>query len=94
MSFDWRPESKDRYFRKAEAAVKAAGFDDICKSAKNSLQSRKARSRCISSRFRERERPADGGRQRKASQGCRSSPEGVTSSAGKRKPFLFMPIWL
>lgn len=20
-------------------------------------------------------------------------PEGVTSSAGKRKPFLFMPIW-
>ena len=52
MSFDWQPESKDRYFRKAEAAVK----------------------------------------QRKASQGCRSSPEGVTSSAGKRKPFLFMPI--
>lgn len=60
--------------------------------ADNSLQSRKARSRCILSRFRERERPADGGRQRKASQGCRSSPEGVTSSAGKRKPFLFMPI--
>lgn len=29
MSFDWRPESKDRYFRKAETAVKAAGFDDI-----------------------------------------------------------------
>ena len=27
MSFDWRPESKDRYFRKAEAAVKAAGFE-------------------------------------------------------------------
>lgn len=80
MSFDWRPESKDRYFRKAEAA-------------ESSLQSRKARSRCISSRFRERERPADGGRRRKASQGCRSSPEGVTSSAGKRKPFLFMPIW-
>lgn len=25
-------------------------------------------------------------------QGCRNSPEGVTSSAGKRKPFLFMPI--
>ena len=29
MRFDWKPESKDRYFRKAEAAVKAAGFDDI-----------------------------------------------------------------
>lgn len=67
-------------------------FMTSCKSAKNSLQSRKARSRCISSRFRERERPADGGRQRKALQGCRNSPEGVTSSAGKRKPFLFMPI--
>lgn len=92
MSFDWRPESKDRYFRKAETAVKAAGLMTSCKSAKNSLQSRKARSRCISSRFRERERPADGGRQRKALQGCRNSPEGVTSSAGKRKPFLFMPI--
>ena len=24
MSFDWRPESKDRYFRKAEAAVNPA----------------------------------------------------------------------
>ena len=29
MRFDWKPESKERYFRKAEAAVKAAGFDDI-----------------------------------------------------------------
>lgn len=34
MSFDWRPESKDRYFRKAEAAVKAAGFDDILQISK------------------------------------------------------------
>lgn len=34
MSFDWRPESKDRYFRKAEAAVKAAGFDDILRISK------------------------------------------------------------
>lgn len=25
MRFDWKPESKERYFRKAEAAVKAAG---------------------------------------------------------------------
>lgn len=93
MSFDWQPESKDRYFRKAEAAVKAAGFDDILQISREQFAITKARSRCISSRFRERERPADGGRQRKASQGCRSSPEGVTSSAGKRKPFLFMPIW-
>lgn len=34
MSFDWRPESKDRYFRKAEATVKAAGFDDILQISK------------------------------------------------------------
>lgn len=29
MRFDWKPESKERYFQKVEAAVKAAGFDDI-----------------------------------------------------------------
>lgn len=29
MSFDWKQESKERYFRKAEEKVKAAGFDDI-----------------------------------------------------------------
>ncbi len=29
MSFDWKAESKERYFRKAEEKVKAAGFDDI-----------------------------------------------------------------
>lgn len=29
MRFDWKPESKERYFRKAEAAVKAAGFDQF-----------------------------------------------------------------
>lgn len=34
MSFDWQPESKDRYFKKAEAAVKAAGFDDILQISK------------------------------------------------------------
>ena len=97
MSFDWRPESKDRYFRKAEAAVKAAGFDDILQISKEqfaiSFPSSRERSRYISNRFRETGKHADGGRQRKASQGCRSSPEGVTSSAGKRKPFLIMPIW-
>lgn len=29
MKFDWKPESKERYFKKAETAVKTAGFDDI-----------------------------------------------------------------
>lgn len=94
MSFDWRPESKDRYFRKAEAAVKAAGFDDILQISKEQFAITKSTVKVYFKPIpRERERPADGGRQRKTSQGCRSSPEGVTSSAGKRKPFLFMPIW-
>lgn len=26
MKFDWKPESKARYFKKAEAAVKEAGY--------------------------------------------------------------------
>lgn len=29
MMFDWKQESKERYFRKAEAVVKETGFDDI-----------------------------------------------------------------
>ena len=29
MKFDWKPESKARYFKKAEAAVKEAGYEDI-----------------------------------------------------------------
>lgn len=29
MSFDWKKESKERYFRKAEAVIKTAGFDDL-----------------------------------------------------------------
>lgn len=29
MTFDWTPESKDRYFQKAEAAVREAGYSDI-----------------------------------------------------------------
>lgn len=35
MRFDWKPESKERYFRKAEAAVKTAGFDDILRTGKH-----------------------------------------------------------
>lgn len=29
MTFDWKPESKDRYFHKAEEAVRKAGYNDI-----------------------------------------------------------------
>ena len=68
MSFDWQPESKDRYFRKAEAAVKAAGFDDILQISREQFAITKSTVKVY------------------------FKPEGVTSSAGKRKPFLFMPI--
>lgn len=93
MSFDWRPESKDRYFRKAEAAVKAAGFDDILQISKEQFAITKSTVKVYFKPI-----PREGKTRRwweakKASQGCRSSPEGVTSSARKRKPFLFMPIW-
>lgn len=29
MSFDWQQDSKERYFRKAEERIEAAGFGDI-----------------------------------------------------------------
>lgn len=62
-----------------------------CKSAENSLQSRKARSRCISSRFRERERPADGGRQRERLRICMKYLRQKTSSVGNTRAFSFTP---
>ena len=82
MRFDWKPESKDRYFRKAEAAVKAAGFDDIL---------RVDRSRYISSRFQEMERHADGGRQRERLRICMKCLRQKTSSAGNTRAFSFTP---
>nr|UWI35664.1 MAG: hypothetical protein [Bacteriophage sp.] len=93
MSFDWRPESKDRYFRKAEAAVKAAGFDDILQISREQFAITKNTVKVYFKPIPREGKTRRWWRQRKASQGCRSSPEGVTSSAGKRKPFLFMPIW-
>lgn len=53
MRFDWKPESKERYFRKAEAAVKAAGFNDILQVDRDQFPSSRERSRYISNRFRE-----------------------------------------
>ena len=29
MSFDWQQESKEKYFRKAEERIEAAGFSDL-----------------------------------------------------------------
>ena len=31
VAFDWREETKEKYFAKAEKTVKAAGFDDLLK---------------------------------------------------------------
>ena len=78
MRFDWKPESKERYFRKAEAAVKAAGFNDIL------------RSRYISNRFRETGKHADGGRQRERLRTCMKCLRQKTSSAGNTRAFSYM----
>ena len=47
MSFDWQPESKDRYFRKAEAAVKAAGFDEIIERIRHMLKVKDCKHVCL-----------------------------------------------
>lgn len=93
MSFDWQPESKDRYFRKAEAAVKAAGFDDILQISREQFAITKSTVKVYFKPI-----PREGKTRRwweakKSIAGMQEQSGGVTSSAGKRKPFLFMPIW-
>lgn len=91
MRFDWKPESKERYFRKAEAAVKAAGFDDILRVDKDQFSIVKGTARYISSRFQEMERHADGGRQRERLRICMKCLRQKTSSAGNTRAFSFTP---
>jgi hypothetical protein len=91
MRFDWKPESKERYFRKAEAAVKAAGFDDILRVDRDQFPSSKERSRYISNRFQEMEKHADGGRQRERLRICMKYLRQKTSSAGNTRAFSFTP---
>lgn len=43
MSFDWKEESKERYFRKAEQQVETAGFGDILQIEKGSFATVKGR---------------------------------------------------
>lgn len=50
MKFDWKPESKARYFKKAEAAVKEAGYEDILIVDRDKFAVGKTGQRCISGR--------------------------------------------
>ena len=90
MRFDWKPESKERYFRKAEAAVKAAGFNDILRVDRDQFPSSRERSRYISNRFRETGKHADGGRQRERLRTCMKCLRQKTSSAGNTRAFSYM----
>ena len=90
MRFDWKPESKERYFRKAEAAVKAAGFDDILRVDRDQFSVSRERSRYISNRFRETGKHADGGRQRERLRTCMKCLRQKTSSAGNTRAFSYM----
>lgn len=90
MRFDWKPESKERYFRKAEAAVKAAGFDDILRVDRDQFPSSRERSRYISNRFRETGKHADGGRQRERLRTCMKCLRQKTSSARNTRAFSYM----
>ena len=91
MRFDWKPESKDRYFRKAEAAVKAAGFDDILRVDKDQFSIVKGTVKVHFKPIQETERHADGGRQRERLRICMKYLRQKTSSAGNTRAFSFTP---
>lgn len=90
MRFDWKPESKERYFRKAEAAVKAAGFDDILRVDRDQFSVVKGTVKDISNRFRETGKHADGGRQRERLRTCMKCLRQKTSSARNTRAFSYM----
>ena len=90
MRFDWKPEPKERYFRKAEAAVKAAGFDDILRVDRDQFSVIKGTVK-VSNRFRETGKHADGGRQRERLRICMKCLRQKTSSAGNTRAFSFTP---
>lgn len=90
MRFDWKPESKERYFRKAEAAVKAAGFDDILRVDRDQFSVVKGTVKVHLNRFRETGKHADGGRQRERLRTCMKCLRQKTSSAGNTRAFSYM----
>lgn len=64
MRFDWKPESKERYFRKAEAAVKAAGFNDILRVDRDQFSVVKGTVKVLQTDFERRENtPMAGGKE-------------------------------
>lgn len=91
MRFDWKPESKERYFRKAEAAVKAAGFDDILRVDRDQFSvvkgTVKVHFKPIS---RDGKTRADGGRQRERLRTCMKCLRQKTSSARNTRAFSYM----
>ena len=91
MRFDWKSESKERYFRKAEAAVKAAGFDDILRVDRDQFSVIKG---TVKVHFKPISR--DGktrrcGRQRERLRICMKCLRQKTSSAGNTRAFSFTP---
>ena len=85
MRFDWKPESKERYFQKAEAAVKAAGFDDILRVDRDQFSIIKG---MVKVHFKPISRD---GRQRERLRICMKCLQQKTSSAGNTRAFSFTP---
>lgn len=91
MRFDWKPESKDRYFRKAEAAVKAAGFDDILRVDRDQFSIVKG---TVKVHFKPISRDGKTRRwweQRERLRICMKCLRQKTSSAGNTRAFSFTP---
>ena len=88
MRFDWKPESKERYFRKAEAAVKAAGFDDILRVDKDQFSIVKG---TVKVHFKPISRDGKTRRWWEAKRTCMKYLRQKTSSAGNTRAFSFTP---
>ena len=91
MRFDWKPESKERYFGKAEAAVKAAGFNDILRVDKDQFSIVKGTVKVHFKPISREGKHADGGRQRERLRICMKYLRQKTSSAGNTRAFSFTP---
>lgn len=90
MRFDWKPESKERYFRKAEAAVKAAGFDDILRVDRDQFSVVKGTVKVHFKPISRDGKTADGGRQRERLRTCMKCLRQKTSSARNTRAFSYM----
>lgn len=91
MRFDWKPESKDRYFRKAEAAVKAAGFDDILRVDRDQFSIVKGTVKVHFKPISRDGKTRRWWRQRERLRICMKCLRQKTSSAGNTRAFSFTP---